>query len=369
MREFMNDRIKKLQKTLQDISLDSLLVDDPINLLYLTGLTLSLGNLFISQKDLFLLVDGRYFESCKKMCPFPVYLSPPYTLANLLESESCKSIETLGFINETTTYKSFTDLQETINGVNSKTQRAITVKPVNNIIKEQRQVKEPQELDLLSQAAALGSLGYDFVCTQLKEGISETELATELEIFWKRKGGHGLAFDSIIAFGPNSSMPHYRACDTKLKKGDTVLIDIGVKYRHYHSDMTRVVFFGSPSEQMRAIYDVVKDAQKASLDLCRPGVTVGELDHAARHLITERGYGDKFPHSLGHGVGLEIHEYPALRNTPPYQDLILEAGMVITIEPGVYVPGVGGVRIEDTIVITTAGHDNLTNRSKDLVIV
>jgi Xaa-Pro aminopeptidase len=164
-------------------------------------------------------------------------------------------------------------------------------------------------------------------------------------------------------------MPHYRASKGKLEKGQPIQIDIGVIDRHYHSDMSRVVFFGKPSSEMRKIYDIVLKAQLAALNQCRPGIKIGDLDQTAREIISKAGYGDKFTHSLGHGVGLEIHESPLLRNKPPHSEEFLQPGMVITIEPGIYLSGIGGVRIEDTVVITDDGYENLTNRPKEMLII
>lgn len=175
----------------------------------------------------------------------------------------------------------------------------------------------------------------------------------------EKKGGQGVAFEPIIAFGENSAIPHHRASETRLSQGMTVLIDIGVKWKGYHSDMTRTLFWGEPPEIMREIYDIVQEAQMRALTICKPGTLIGELDSAARDYITSKGYGEKFLHSLGHGVGLEIHEWPLIRKREPYQSLPLQAGMVITIEPGIYLSNIGGVRIEDTIVITPTGYEIL----------
>ena len=153
-------------------------------------------------------------------------------------------------------------------------------------------------------------------------------------------------------------MPHYKGGSTALKKGDAVLLDIGVNWHRYHSDMTRVVFFGKPKPKILEIYEIVLAAQLAALELCRPGSKIGELDEAARDYIASKNYGEYFTHGLGHGVGLEIHEAPSVRSKGPDKNLKLEEGMAITIEPGIYLPGVGGVRIEDTVIITKKGHEN-----------
>jgi Xaa-Pro aminopeptidase len=350
-----SQRISKAQKGLQVVSCNALLIEETVNLYYLTGQSLSSGNLLVHEQGAHLIVDNRYFESCQKNAPCPVIQSEKTSLWDLLKSKELEFICSLGFDAENTSFKRYEEMQK-------KLDNSIKLTPLDNPIKFQRRIKDQEEIDILREAAALGSQGFDFICSLLHEGIRENEIALELEIFWKRRGSKSLAFDPIIAFGPNSSMPHYRAGQTILKKGMPVLIDIGVNYQHYHSDMTRVVYFGEPDPQIRTIYGVVEKAQKAALSLCVPGTSIGKLDEMARNTIQSEGFGDFFNHSLGHGVGLEIHESPTVRNKSPCKDRLLEPGMVITIEPGIYLPGVGGVRIEDTILITENGHENLTKR-------
>lgn len=361
-------RLKKLQQLLQQAACDALLIDDQTNLYYLTGLDLSAGKLLVHAHGSVLLVDGRYFETCQKTSPFPVRLMDASGLKSLLADKEFASIRRLAFDSEKTSFKTYTELSKLVEAMKSH-QLAIELIPLEAPLQTLRLIKDEGEISLLRQAADMGSQGFDFVCSLLCEGITELEVATELEIFWKRQGAKGLAFDPIIAFGANSSMPHYRAGGTKLRRGDVVLIDIGVNYRHYHSDMTRIVYFGAPDACISAIHAIVKRAQRAALALCRPGVTVGELDAAARDLIAAQGYGPQFSHSLGHGVGLDIHEYPTIKNTPPLNALPLAAGMVITIEPGIYLAGIGGIRIEDTVVITENGCENLTKRPTDAILI
>lgn len=363
MMEKFEKRIKAAQKLLEKLTLDALLVDDAVNLFYLTGIQLSAGKLVIHRESAYLLVDGRYIEQCHERAPCDVILSSERQVVNLLTQKNAPFIRTLGFNSSSTTYEAFIDLKTQCETYN------IVLTPLSNPLKELRMIKDEDEILELKRACELGSKGYDFVVETLREGITEEEVAKELEIFWLRNGGMGLAFDSIIAFGPNSSMPHYRAGEAVLKKGDMVLIDIGVISNHYHSDMTRVVFCGEPLEKIHEIYDVVKEAQQLAVEACKPGITLGELDAVARNYIDEKGYASRFTHSLGHGIGLEIHEFPIIRNTPPYAELLLKPGMVITIEPGIYLPGLGGIRIEDSILITENGHENLTNRSKELLVV
>lgn len=276
------------------------------------------------------------------------------TLAQRLATPEFSFIKTLAFDSENTSFKRFEDLEQSL---------SCALIPLVNPVAHLRLLKDAEELQLLREAAALGSKGFHYVCSLLKEGVSEIELARELEIFWKRNESKALAFDPIIAFDVNGSMPHYRAGSALLKKGMPILMDIGVNKAHYHSDMTRVVFFGEADPKIQEMYAIVQEAQQQALELCQPGVLIGEVDAKARSYITSKGYGEYFSHGLGHGVGLQIHEAPSIRNKPPYYNVPLAPGMVITIEPGIYLPGIGGVRFEDTIAITAEGHENLTRES------
>lgn len=358
-------RLEQLQQVLSDSACDALLIDDPTNLYYLTGLELSTGKLLVSAQGAILFVDNRYYESCRKKSPFPVRLIDQPSFENQLSTPEFAYIEELAFDSENTSYNNYEQLVKIGKTIENKRadESCVKIIPLDAPLKIIRAVKDEHEIDLLRRAADLGSQGFDHVCSLLQEGVSELELATELEIFWKRRGGRKVAFDPIIAFGENSSMPHYRAGKTKLQKGQIILIDIGVELNHYHSDMTRIAFFGKPDPRMVEIHAIVQEAQQAALALCRPGATIRAIDAAGRDYITSKGYGKNFTHSLGHGVGLDIHEFPVIKKLPVTDTVTLEAGMVITIEPGIYLPGVGGVRIEDTILITPLGHDNLTKRS------
>lgn len=331
------ERIQKLQKILPCAAY---LVEDPVDLYYLTGLNLSAGVLIVTPKTAELYVDGRYREVASGNAPITVHLIEEKSpFENLLE---------IGLDSESTSVRRFQELE-------AKKIKLITME---SLVAQLRMIKDKGEQDLMRRAAQLGTEGYHYVLSLLHEGISEIEVALELEIFWKRKGAKGVAFDPIIAFGSNSSMPHYRAGNRKLSKNDIVLIDIGVNLNHYHSDMTRVHFLGDVAPELKRIHGIVLEASEKARALCKPGARVGDLDAAARDCIEENGY--KLPHSLGHGVGLCVHEAPWLRNKAPWCDLRLEPGMAITIEPGIYLPGLGGVRLEDTIIIQADGYEDLT---------
>lgn len=328
------------------------ILEDPLTLFYLTGLKVSMGICVVTQRESFLLVDSRYFERALKIAPLPVKLLENGALKEALPS----GIKTL-LISEETSCKRYNQLKESFSDC--------VVKPQSSPVIQQRMIKDSEELILLRNAAKLGSLGYDHLLKILKEGMTELDAVMELEIFWRRQGGDKLAFDPIIAFGPGSSMPHYTPEAVPLKQGDTILIDIGVTKAGYHSDMTRTLYYGHPHPEIDKIYPVVLEAHEKALSLCRPGTTVGELDQAAREVIDQAGYGKAFSHSLGHGIGLEVHELPHISCRDEVKDVPLSEGMVITIEPGIYLPNIGGVRIEDTIAITADGFENLTKRPKE----
>lgn len=337
----------RIEKLVQSIPLNTaVLVTNPIDIYYLTGLTLSAGSLVVRHEGSFLLVDGRYIEACKESSPVPAYLTEEGKLFQRIQG-------TLIVDQDQISYGAYLKLEE------EAKKAGVKLKALSSFVTPLRAIKDANEIALLKEAADLGSEGFDFASSLLKEGITEEEVACELDCFWRKKGSQGVAFEPIIAFGANSAMPHYRASTTALKRGDIALIDIGVKWKHYHSDMTRVVFFGEVDPKLKTIHAVVKQAVEAALSRLKPGILSGDLDLAARQVIVDAGYGDNFTHNLGHGVGLEIHEFPFLKKG---SSIPLQEGMVVTIEPGIYLPHLGGVRLEDTVVITKDGYENLTKR-------
>lgn len=323
------------------------IIEEPTDLYYLTGLTLSTGRLLVSSRPT-LFVDGRYTEMCQKHSPFPVRpLNTPL-------EEAVKGTR-LGFDAVATSFQTYEKYKKAL-------KKGVALVALDAPVVQLRAVKDVQEIQALKKAALLGSKGYDYACSLLVEGISEEQVAIELEIFWKRHGATGAGFAPIIAFGENSSMPHYRSGARKLRSGDIVLIDIGVALNHYQSDMTRTLFFGKPKPELLAIHKIVQEAQAQALKRCKAGAKIGEIDAAARDYIAAQGHAKHFNHGLGHGVGLAVHELPVLKNIAPYATQKLQKGMVVTIEPGIYLPGIGGVRIEDTVVITEEGYIDLTKR-------
>lgn len=349
-------RLQKLRTLLQKQPYEALLVENPLDLLYLTGQELSTGKLLISAQEACLIVDGRYFEASSRQSLYPVILLQETIFEEWLQSFQ---VHSLGFDKDETSYQNFLNLKSLSDKLQQNSY-SLEIVPVTSPLKEMRLIKDEEEITQLRAAAKLGYEGYEYIASLLKEGITENELAFELEFFWKKRGASRLAFEPIIAFGPNSSMPHYRTGKQVLQPNSSILIDIGLVLNHYHSDMTRIVFFGNPPAKMQEIFEVVEEAKNQAFSICRPGTFIRELDEIARGWIESKGYGPYFTHNLGHGVGLQIHESPFIRTKPPYGDVLIQPGMVFTIEPGIYLPNVGGVRLEDTILITSTGFENLT---------
>ncbi len=344
-------RLQRLQNALSKAGLDACLIEHPLDLFYFTGLKLSLGKLLIDAGQSLLLVDGRYLQVAKEKSPCFCSLDSPDQWLSFCERESVKR---LGFDGRHTSYDRFLQLEQ----LRKKANQELNLVPASAFFKSIRVVKDAEEISKMQKSADLLWKGFEYLKSALKIGVTEKGLARLFEIYCLENGAEGLSFEPIIAFGPGGAMPHYRAQDTVLKEGDAVLIDIGVVRDGYHSDMTRVLFFKKEDLYLSKLYEIVKRAQRSALEMCRPGQTFGQLDLAARKVFKEEGVEELFVHSLGHGIGLDVHEFPRIKWDGDDKDVVLEAGMVFTVEPGLYVPGTGGVRYEDTIVITEDGYQN-----------
>jgi Xaa-Pro aminopeptidase len=261
-----------------------------------------------------------------------------------------------GFEAEAVSYQVFEQLRD----VAAKT--SATLEPTRGLVESLRARKEPGELELLTRAVEITSQAFEEVLPLVKPGTVERDLALELEFRMKRAGAEELAFDLIVASGPRSALPHGRASEKALATGEFVVFDIGARHKGYHSDMTRTVFLGKPGPSDRALYQTVLEAQLAGIAATRGGVSAAAVDAASRGVIDKAGHGARFGHGTGHGVGLMVHEAPRVGQTSVE---ILEEGMTITVEPGIYLPGHGGVRIEDIVLVTREGCRVLTPTSKE----
>ncbi|SFC74564.1 Xaa-Pro peptidase family protein [Bacillus sp. UNCCL81] len=237
---------------------------------------------------------------------------------------------------------------------------------LDSILTEMRLVKDADEIEILREAAAFADYGVQVGIDALKEGITELEVLGKIEFELKKKGIKEMSFSPIVLFGQNASNPHGASGDNKLKKGDTALFDLGVKYKGYCSDITRTIMYGNPGSELVKIYNTVLQANLAGVEASQPGTRIGDVDLSGRRVIQAAGYGDFFPHRIGHGLGIEIHEAPSINEV---NEGLLKTGMVITIEPGIYLNSLGGVRIEDDVVISDNGCEVLTKFPKELMIV
>jgi Xaa-Pro aminopeptidase len=341
-------RLKLLQKSLEDQGVDSFVVQSPVDLYYLTGLSLSTGILVFSHGHFCLFVDGRYIQVVQEKSPIPSALSEEKNIRIFLKQHPP---EKTAFDAQTTSFQQYEKLQKLFTRV-----KWIAL---NGLLRDIRLIKDAYELNAMRKSAKLLWKAFEHLKKKIKTGVSELELVLEFEIFARKEGAEKLAFDPIIAFGANSAMPHYHSQDVELQKGNLVLIDIGVVVDQYRSDMTRTLFFGAADPLLVKWWSIVKDAHDAALKICKPGVKLGDLDAAARKVMSDEGVEEYFIHSLGHGIGLETHEYPRIKFNNDDKDLILKPGMVITIEPGLYFPGKGGIRYEDTIIVEKGGYENL----------
>ena len=329
------------------------LIEEPMSLFYLTGLQLSLGKLWVTPKKACLFVDGRYIQACKESSPVPAVLVTDKAIQKFIADEELKSV---GFDSQATSYERFKALKKSF--------PKIQWHPIPKLLKEIRAVKDAKEITLMKKSAQLLWKGFEHIKSILKVGITELEVAREFEIYCLQHGARGLAFEAIIAFGENSAKPHYHPGAVKLKKNMLVLVDIGVDVDHYHSDMTRIVFFGDVDLRLREIYAVVRKSQRAAFKACRPGVTAGDLEQVSLKVIRDAGMEHLLLHRLGHGIGLETHEFPSLTSAGDDKTAVLKPGMAVTLEPGLYIPGIGGVRYEDTVIVTPKGAMNLYPNDK-----
>lgn len=238
--------------------------------------------------------------------------------------------------------------------------------PVSGWVEQLRLIKTEDELAILQRAADIADETFEHICTYIRPGVSELDVANEMERYMRSLGATQSSFDSIVASGVRGALPHGVASDKLIEEGELVTLDFGALYNGYISDITRTVAVGEPSEQMKEVYEIVLAAQKRGVEQIRPGMKASEADKVVRDVIVEKGYGEAFGHSTGHGIGLEVHEMPALSSR---NDTVLQCGMTVTVEPGIYLPGIGGVRIEDDIVLTETGNRRLTKSSKELRIL
>jgi Xaa-Pro aminopeptidase/Xaa-Pro dipeptidase len=350
----MPSRIKRLQTRLADNRLDALLVTDPLNVRYLCGYTGSNGALLVTRKAAWFYTDFRYREQIRhevKGCRKRVLARNLYAQFPV---KDLGGVRRLGVEQAHLTLALYRLLRKQL--------KRVRLVPSPSPVPDMRRTKGPSELATIEHAQRAVEAAFDRVLPLLRPGTTERDIALRIEADFRRQGE--VAFESIIASGPNGAKPHAGFSDRKLSPGDSVTIDIGCRIAGYCSDMTRTVFIGRARPELRRVYAIVLEAQQRALALIRPGARAADVDAAARDHIRQSGYAKEFGHSLGHGVGLAVHELPTLAATSKE---VLAAGDVVTVEPGIYLPGIGGVRIEDMMLVTRAGQRNLTRTPKELL--
>jgi Xaa-Pro aminopeptidase len=349
-------RRRALAARLDDLSVDALLVTRLLHTRYLTGFTGSNGQVLVRRDDAVFLTDGRYTEQSRREVPDMERV----TYANPLREElpsMLAGVARLGFEADEMTVAGRDRLAAALGD-------GVEMVATTDAVETLRQIKDDDERAAIRQAQAITDAAFGQILDRFAVGVTEQQIARQLETLMLDDGAEGLAFDSIVAFGESAAEPHHEPGHRMLEEGDVIKLDFGARYAGYHSDFTRTVAFGSPASELKKIHDVVRESQQAGIDAVRAGVIGKDVDAVSRAVIEKAGYGDRFVHSLGHGVGLEIHEGPNFARTV---DDAIPAGAVVTVEPGIYIPGLGGVRIEDMVEVTDDGCVVVGTSSRDLI--
>jgi Xaa-Pro aminopeptidase len=352
------EKIEKLRSEFSTHGIDGILITNPYNRRYISNFTGSAGVVLISADKALFITDFRYIEQASKQCVgFDIVKfssSIPQEVAQLAKK---LGIQKLGFEDDYLTYSSYKLYDKEVEA---------ELVPIAGVIEKLRLIKTDAELKILKVAADIADAAFKHILEFIRPGKTELEVSNELEFFMRRAGATSSSFDTIVASGHRSALPHGVASDKVIDAGDMVTMDYGAYYNGYISDITRTVAVGEPDAKLKDIYDIVLEAQLRGMAGFKPGMTGKEADALTRDYITEKGYGEYFGHSTGHGIGLEVHEGPGLSMK---SDIILEPGMVVTCEPGIYIPGLGGVRIEDDTLLTKDGNEALTHSTKELIIL
>ena len=356
MTEFA-ERRKRAAVALAEHEADAMVVSGLPNVRYLTGFTGSNGLVILSPGQALLLTDPRYTIQAGQEADCAVRIARGSLYEAAAKVVSRKKWKRVAVERGRITHGAFLEMDEKLGA-------DVRLRPVGGLIERLRMVKSQTEIGAIRESVRTNSRAFDEAIRSMRPEMTETDLAAELEYRMRRNGAERPAFETIVASGPRTALPHAQPTIEKLRK--LLLVDMGCMQAGYASDMTRMLHFGKPDPQTRKLYRAVLEAQLAALAAVRAGTKAGEVDRAARKVLKAQGFDKAFVHSTGHGLGLEIHEGPRLGKK---DQTVLETGMAITIEPGAYIERVGGVRIEDTVVVTESGCDILTQTSKELVIV
>ena len=357
MAEFnFSARLERLLKKISAETVDAILIYKPENVYYFSGFNGDSTILFVSKNFCKLITDGRYTEQAARQAKnFEVIKQTEGLFSKLADEVKNSAVKVLGFEGNFFTFDEHANLKEKLPNVELKSVEVDSL----------RQIKDAAEISCISQACAIADKAFAEVLKFIKAGMREFEVAAELEYFMRKFGSERAAFDTIVASGIRGSLPHGRASEKIIESGELVTIDFGAVYKGYHSDMTRTICVGKASTRQREIYNAVLDAQIYGLEIIKAGLGGKAIDEKVRERLKNLGYGEYFVHGLGHSLGLEIHEEPRL--SPRSNCESLEVNMLVTDEPGVYIPNFGGVRIEDTVLVTDNGAETLTKSPKNLL--
>lgn len=354
-------RIERLQNRLPKLYIDAFLVTNHENILYLTGFNLMAGDgyLLVTANDAIIVTDDRYQLALEEFDSDEVVATITRDYYGVL-NKICQALKVtvLGY-EDTISYRLYDVLDEVM---------VADIVPFTNLIEKMRMIKDSGELAKLQRAADLQTQGYQYVLEQAHPGMTERQLANQLDYWMKEHGASGASFPTIMASGENAAKPHATAGNRIIDDGDVVTLDFGYFVDGYTADMTRTFAVGSIDPELRDVYEIVNTARQQVIDHIRVGIHGNDLDAYGRQLIAEAGYDDEFNHGMGHGIGLAVHELPASYG-PATTDVELHNNEVITVEPGIYIPTIGGVRIEDDVVVTHGGPLVLTKAPTDLMIV
>jgi Xaa-Pro aminopeptidase len=344
----IQDRLQRIRQTFAVKEIEAIWVSQPDNLYYLSGCEGLEGYLLITPQKAIMATDFRYVEQARRSAwGGPDYEIFRYTgkMAEWLPKLFAGlNIKRLGFESAYMSYAT----HEQIADILKKSPLSVNLIPINGLTDSIRMIKDPEEIEFIAQAAQITDAVFEYVEKILHPGMTEKALAWEIEKFMRENGSQPVPFELIVAAGPNSALPHAKPSDYVIHSGEPIVIDIGAKINYYVSDMTRTFYIGKPDDTFKKVYDTVLRAQQTAISRLKPGMTGIEADAIARNVIAQAGYGEAFGHSLGHGIGLVTHEKPTVG---PNSTEVLTNGMVFTVEPGIYLSGWGGVRIEDDVVI------------------
>ncbi|MEB9406365.1 Xaa-Pro dipeptidase [Bacillus cereus] len=352
------EKIERLRSAFDEAGIDGILLTNEHSRRYMANFTGTAGVVLISKDCAQFITDFRYVEQASKQAVgYEVVQHAGLIIDEVAKQVKELGIQKLGFEQDTLTYSSYSVHKEAIDA---------EFIPTSGLVEKLRLIKTDSEIKILKEAAQIADAAFEHILSFIRPGVSEIEVSNELEFFMRKQGATSSSFDIIVASGLRSALPHGVASEKVIETGDFVTLDFGAYYKGYCSDITRTIAVGEPSDKLKEIYNIVLEAQLRGVNGIKAGLTGREADALTRDYITEKGHGEYFGHSTGHGIGLEIHEAPGLAFR---SHTVLEPGMAVTVEPGIYIPGIGGVRIEDDIIVTSEGNEVITKSPKELIIL